>query len=349
MKQLLDATQSDWKKEQRSLRARFIAATSEAIASHHQSVTAWSAEMHSAMPGIQWDAGTVELGFGSIPRRLGAGGQQWEELDVLLNRRHTAVLGDPGAGKTTTLRRLAHHVAQEPDRAVGDDFRFVVLVVCRDEPWKDLSLHRSICTKLGITGRLAGDLDDPDTRLYQLLNAGAIVLIDGLDEVPAQHRIELEREIVRLGRHLHGGKVVLSCRSADFESLEGFDIAEIQPLAPAQIREVVFTVLGEADAQAFYEAVQRPGHPAADLANRPLFLAQMTAIFATHGTIPDRPSDLCDAITRLVIQEWDEKRRVRRSSKYAEFSLTEKRQFLADLAFALIRRDLLRFEASRVW
>ncbi len=278
------------------------------------------------------------------------GGRECDELDVLFTNSHVAVLGDPGAGKTTTLRNLARHVALEPEVDENDPFKFVVLVVCRDEDWRTDDLYDVIGAKVGVTGKLAADLDNPESRIREVLNAGALVLIDGLDEVPSAQRVRLEQSVMSLGRHLVGGKVIVSCRSADYVTLlSGFEPAEILPLSDKQIARVAEDLLGADAAEAFDEAMhQRPGNPVAELTNRPLFLAQMLAIYRRRGTIPERPVDLYAELTRLIIQEWDEQRGVHRSSKYDDFGVDAKRNLLADLALDLVHRQLIRFDESQL-
>lgn len=343
LQQLIRSTESEWDREQKKLHERYVDATTQAIASHHTSVVSWSNEAHSYLSGIESQAPTIELSFNSIPRRFGSKGQILDELDLLTVDQHVAVLGDPGAGKTTTLRRLAGHVAHESEQATGDDFRFAVLVVCRDERFDQKSLHEAIGAKVGISHSLARDLDDADTRLVQLLETGALVIIDGLDEVPSKHRVKLEKEIGELARHMRTGKIVVSCRSADYVPIEGLQAAEIQPFTGEQIQAAATALLETEDVDEFFAALQHANQSTADLASRPLFLAQMVAIFNAQGTIPERPSDLSEALIRLIIQEWDEKRRVRRKSRYAQFTPPEKRRFLSDLALELIRADLIRF------
>ena len=72
----------------------------------------------------------------------------------------------------------------------------------------------------------------------------------------------------------------------------------------------------------------------------------MVVIYLRQATIPDRPVELYDAITRLVLESWDAHRGVRRESSYASFGVDEKRRFLADVALELFRRDLIRFDET---
>lgn len=334
-------------RDRRRITERLEEVTAEALAIQHQAVASWSEEAHTHFAGVRNRAPTIELTFSSLPRRFGTGGgEQLDELDVLVAEHHITVLGDPGAGKTTTLRRLARYVTQAPEQATGDDFRFVVLVVCRDERFDKESLFQVVGSKVGLSDSLAEDLDDPRTWLYKLLDAGALLIIDGLDEVPGAQRVDLERAITELGRHLSRGRIIVSCRSADYMPLEGFQIAEILPLSDNQIREMTAALLEDGDVEAFHAQLRKSHQSSVDLANRPLFLGQLIQIYNAQGTIPQRATDLQEAIVRLIIQEWDEQRRVHRASEYAQFIPTQKQRFLSDLALDLLRNDLITFSEA---
>ena len=344
LSKVIDLSQPEWKRTQQGLRQRLKEEVPRGVAEHHNSVVQWCQEVHTASFGpLAVDAPTVELAFRQVPRRLGVGGKELDELDILCEPSHMAVLGDLGSGKTTTLRRLAKTVALEPSSAPDDNWRFVVLVVCREERWDKAGLYEVIGKAVGITGPLYKQLDNAQSRVRQVLEAGCLVLIDGLDEVPLRYRADLDRDITQLGRHLQISKVVVSCRSANYAApLPGFETAEIRPLGPDQVKQLVRGLLGEDEAAVFYSALVE--HPAGELANRPLFLTYLAAIYKRRGVIPERPTEIYEAIVRLVIQEWDEQRGVHRVSTWAGFGVDDKRHFLADLALELTRQESFRFE-----
>lgn len=330
-----------WGSDETELSQRFETAVADAVARHHAYVVNWSSEFHTLEGRRDAHADTVGLRFATIPRRLrsaDAVAGELDESDLIVDPRHVAITGDPGSGKTTTLRRVANQITTEAPTGAADDFQFAVLVVCREERWDKATLVELLSSRVGIAGKLADDLDDPLGRLVDVLNLGAIVLIDGVDEVGSTHRQDLMASIEQMGRHLTNAKLLVTCRSADYRHLEGFTEAEILPLSTVQIRAAVENVLGD-EAEEFYDTIESPEHPAMELAQRPLFLSQMAVIYRLQGEVPRRPSDLCHSIVQLVLRDWDEQRRVRRKSQYAGFSVHEKERFLADLSLELLRSD----------
>lgn len=113
-------------KDRAALLSRIKSANESAQASHHINVVSWSQQVHE-LGHVSRVNGPIPLSFGTIPRRLGIGaGESLDEDDLLLRDSHIAVLGDAGAGKTTTLRRIAGMIATTP--SFSDLFDRVVLV-----------------------------------------------------------------------------------------------------------------------------------------------------------------------------------------------------------------------------
>ncbi|MDW3216732.1 MAG: NACHT domain-containing protein [Ilumatobacteraceae bacterium] len=344
---VLPAWQDRKGRDRRRERGRFIDAVGGRLAMHHVEVVRWCEESHlpSSLVHLPTDAPTIGLHLRSIPRRLGgAGSPALEELELLFDEGDFAVLGDPGAGKTTTLRRLAREVALEAPSGDPDWFQFVILIVCRERDWRG-GLYPVLADITGVKERVAALVDDPEIEIRHLLAQGALILVDGLDEVKSNHRSRLEMQLVQLTRGLTNSKMIVSCRSAAYaESLGAhFKPVEILPLTGTQIRAAVAGWLSAEEAERFHEAVAAQGGAAAELADRPLFLAHMVTAFKRQGAVPDRRVDLCRTIVRLVLQDWDETRSVQRSSAYAGFGPDEKMEMLSEVAYQLYQDDLIRF------
>ena len=75
--------------------------------------------------------------------------------------------------------------------------------------------------------------------------------------------------------------------------------------------------------------------PYSDTALRPLNLAHLCALFERNGEIPRKPKTVYRKIVNLLIEEWDEQRNIKRESKFSQFTLDRKFDFLCHLSYYL--------------
>lgn len=295
---------------------------------------------------------TVPLALRDLPRRFQSGsvaGRQLREADLLAETANFALLGDPGAGKTTTIKRLARLILCEPPVDADDIWAFPVVVMCRERDWEHSSLEDQLAELLHVPATLPDSMEETVDRrdlVHALLDEGpAILFVDGLDEMPTSARKRLERDLERLIDRATLTRVIVSCRSGDYRHLDGFNVVELCPLNDRQIDAVAGRALPD-DEGAFLRALR--GSPLADLASRPLFLAQLIVVYRNSGgAIPDQPISLYRLITRLLLQDWDEQRRIARPSEYARFQVDDKLEFLSALSYELtVERQTIRFRTD---
>ncbi len=149
-----------------------------------------------------------------------------------------ALLGQPGAGKSTTLRRLA------ADRAAA----------ALEQPAAPLPILVNLGAWTGgedLAAFLAVQAPGVGAAAAALAQAGRLILLlDGLNEVPTAQRAAKGAALrAFLGTLPAVSPVVVSCRADDYvDDLDlGFDTLTLQPLSPQRVRDVLVHWLTRAD------------------------------------------------------------------------------------------------------
>ncbi|MBI3423592.1 MAG: SUMF1/EgtB/PvdO family nonheme iron enzyme [Acidobacteria bacterium] len=190
--------------------------------------------------------------------------KRFEDAVAEINRLKRAVLlGEPGAGKTTTLFKLAADLDQ---RARQDAAAPLPLLI---------QLKKWIDPAQTLRDFIAAELGDLGGRLDELLQTRrAALLLDGLNELPAAQHAAKYAEVKRfLATHQHPALLaVVSCRVLDYDQVElGFDRLNITPLDPPRIRQFVtgylpnagetlfWRLAGGAEVRATWDAWQKAG------------------------------------------------------------------------------------------
>jgi hypothetical protein len=140
--------------------------------------------------------------------------------------RRLAVLGEPGAGKSFSLQRIAVEYAQQ---ALQDaDAPVPLLLPLGFWTQDDMPLAEFIATQLGPLGRHFTVLRDRQR---------AVLMLDGLNEIPPGQRAAKIEQIKALARDERFVSVIVSCREKDFtgDCRLPFDTLLLQPLKPSQI------------------------------------------------------------------------------------------------------------------
>ena len=145
-------------------------------------------------------------------------------LDAYRKVSRVALLGAPGAGKSTTLRKLAVQLA----RAAESNPDAPLPVLAALGKWTDDKLLGQFLTQ---TVGFAVERLGKARRL--------VLLLDGLNEVPTLHRAEKAQKVRELCEGLpKSTKMLVSCRREDYTGdLDlGLDTLTLEPLSPQQVR-----------------------------------------------------------------------------------------------------------------
>ena len=249
------------------------------------------------------------------------------------------ILGDPGSGKTTTLKYIAYKIFYD-DTFFQTKFKFPLLIRL-----KELKENETLIEKLANALGVYIEIPESDVQInkYEILLTAIIhtinklqclILLDGFDEIQFQSlKNEVLTDIENLSVNSEETSFILTCRSADFYyNISNFSIYEIKQLEKKQVIEFVKNWLKNEDkSRKLIKKIYNS--PYQYYAIKPLTLAHLCAIYERTGTIPGKPILLYKKYTELVLLEWDKQNRVKRESKYLEFDNETKLRFLSHLAY----------------
>lgn len=291
-------------------------------------------ELKDSFVELSLDVGLTRHGPDKNARRVAGLTDVYESIG------HVAILGRPGAGKTTSLQRIAAMILEDwhaGKRGVP------ILVRLRDLREKS-TLFNHILGTLGIHLRVPPRVPVDLRRAWEqraaiayLTSVSAQLLVDGLDEVQLSLRTEVERQLRDLALAPGDHRLYLTCRTADFHvSLAGVQSYTIRPLTAQQVKDFARRWLGD-KAEAFLAAVKENPYTGTEVV--PLTLAHLCAIYEREGELPPRPIEVYEKIVSLLIDQWDRQRNIHRTSKYATFVQRKKERFLQAIAFELAMND----------
>lgn len=338
------------------------------LAGHMNLVTNWSKTISfTELRGAKELLGAfVPLDLYVYPLRIRASPHervQTVSLTELFNpslSEHIVLMGQPGAGKTTSVKYFCNKLLFD-EHFLADRYDFPLLLQLRsvnkpsphpsaeDKAPTDV-LISPLLEALGFSpSALTQQLPD-DTpaqgRLRTLLltqilvhvlnSVQALVVLDGFDEILSPIARDLViTEFRNLCEAVSHSTFLLTSRTGEFTyHVHNAASYELKPLSPTQIAEFGSKWLGDQHrAVDFVRAVR--SSPFADTAIKPLSLAHLCAIYERVGRIPDKPKTVYRRVINLLLQEWDEQRSVVRKSRYANFETDRKFDFLCHLAFEL--------------
>jgi predicted NACHT family NTPase len=246
-------------------------------------------------------------------------------LEAIARHKLLMILGRPGAGKTTFLKRLAMWCA------AGEQFADRVPVFVTLKEFADSSHHIELLNFIGNAD-----------AMQQVLNAGrAFVLLDGLDEVQAAEHDRVLAEIRNFARNYDQNTIIITGRIAAREYIfEQFTEVEMADFNGEQIADFVrkwFKLKNPKQAKLFLERLET-SEPIQELANNPLLLTLLCLEFEEASDFPASRAELYQRGLNVLLTKWDGQRGIKRDVVYQKLSTKRKESLLAELAFYTFER-----------
>ena len=290
----------------------------------------------------------IDLYISPIKLRI----DQKEEIDQIKsseilsnNLQNIVLLGQPGAGKTTTSKKIFIDLVNK-ETETYKTFNFPIVVRLKElnslKNVSDYVLLETILGKMGVRIESLMSDEDGESRIFEHIfkdfieRLSVLLIIDGYDELASMKLKKIVLENLRLlSSYITNSKFILTSRSADFDAhIEGAREFEICPLSSSQIKEFIIKWMDtELKAMALHEQLQQS--PYWDTAIKPLTLAHLCALFERNNSIPDQPKSIYQKIITLLLEDWSNQRSIQRISKYATFTPERKMDYLSRFSYEL--------------
>ena len=323
------------------------------ISSHIKYVNNWSKDVYFRDLGAsskELNSIYVNLNYFLTPKDcefIKCSIKKVELHDIFKNdAKHTVILGQPGSGKTTTMKYISQQIIHS-ETFYPEQFNFPLVIRLRTlsnvEKKDQLCgiLFDKIINIIGLRVNKSTDDDEQfvrhhlkDSSLRFIDKLEVLIILDGFDEiVPLENKESILKEIEELVLHLSNSKVILTSRSGDFPyKIDNTAIFEIAPLSKKQIIKLSQKWLkSTAKCKDFLKKINES--PFKDSSIRPLTISHLCAIYERYGDIPEKPKTIYRKILNLLIEDWDEQRNVKRVSRLGSFDPDRKTDFLSNLAY----------------
>ncbi|QLE42250.1 NACHT domain-containing NTPase [Nostoc sp. C052] len=238
------------------------------------------------------------------------------------------ILGKPGAGKTTFLKRIAMQCNSE--RFLADCVPiFITLKEFAEEPKQPSLLHY-------INHQLARhDISDKKIAETLLRQGRAILLLDGLDEVRQADHVRVLNEIRNFSTQYDANSFVMTCRIAANEyKFEHFTEVEIADFDDQQITDFVTRWFQNKDSIKAQKLIQKlqENQRIKELATNPLLLTLLCLLFGESTNFPSNRSELYQEGIDVLLKKWDGMRSIERDQVYQKLSHKRKADLLSQIA-----------------
>lgn len=256
-------------------------------------------------------------------------------IDIANECERLIVLGDPGIGKSTFLRKVGLE-ALKGEQGSYKHQQIPVFLELKLFNSPDLDLEACIAAEFETCGF-------PSSKGFTkkaLKQGRLLILFDGLDEVPADNLDNVIHKIQALVDRYSKNRFIASCRIAAYHTFfKRVNTVAIAEFDNEQIKKFITNWFSsELDqqsqtAQQCWELLQKPENKGAkELAQSPLLLTFLCMVYNKSLTVPSSRHTLYEDALNILLKEWASEKRVGRGQIYEGFHTDLEKQLLAKIA-----------------
>ncbi|MBW4579785.1 MAG: NACHT domain-containing protein [Tildeniella nuda ZEHNDER 1965/U140] len=252
------------------------------------------------------------------------------------------VLGGPGVGKSTFLRKVGLEALKRKNGALQHECVPVFLKL-QDFNSKEIAIVDLIVKEFETCG-----FPEPKKFTDAALEKGKLlILLDGLDEVPTENVDYVIAEIGNLVDRYSNNRFIASCRIAAYKGgFQRFKDLAMAAFDDTQIEEFIrhwFRSEPEIATQCWDLLKQSESAAAKELAQTPLLLTLLCVVYDESQDFPKNRAALYGEALDVLLKKWSAEKRLKRDPIYRELSPELEQLLLADIAHTTFLGDELFF------
>ena len=278
--------------------------------------------------------------------------QRQDGMRVANNEQYLMVLGGPGVGKSTFLRKIGLEALKGEEGNFEHECTPVFLELKRftEEP---VDIEAWITDEFKICG-----YPYPEQWAESKLEAGELlILFDGLDEAPKPNVNNIINKITDFVHQYSQNRFIVSCREGAYSGgFTDFAKVEMADFDDSQIQDYINNWFASASnrktktAQQCWRALNASEHKAIKaLAQNPLSLALLCAVYETSQEFPSNQAILYEKILNIFLKKWPAEKLVRRDPPVSSYlTIPTVKELLSEIAAENFKADRLVFSEDEL-
>ncbi len=263
-----------------------------------------------------------------------------EGLKVAHEKQYLMVLGSPGAGKSTFLRRMG----LEALKGKKGKFKYAcipVFIELKTFKSGDINIENEIAEEFRICG-----FPSHDAFTAKALEQGKLlILLDGLDEVPTARMNEAIQQIQNFVDLYNKNRFIASCRVAAYRhNFRRFTDVAIAEFDDTQIENFITNWFSSSPdtGQDCWQKLNKEEYKAAkELTQTPLLLTLVCLLYQHSRKFPNNRSTLYERALRVLLEEWAAEKGIPHDELYKGLDTKRKEMMLSKIAHDAFQADRL--------
>jgi hypothetical protein len=266
--------------------------------------------------------------------------QKQEGLKVANDKQYLMVLGGPGAGKSTFLRRMGLE-ALKGKKGKFQHACIPVFIELKKFNTGEINIDKEIAEEF----RICGFPSHEEFTAKALEQGKLLILLDGLDEVPTERMNEAILQIQNFVDLHDQNRFITSCRvAAPRHNFRRFTDVEMADFDDAQIEKFITNWFRSEPqtGQDCWQKLNNDEHRSAkELTQTPLLLTLVCLLYQRSRKFPTNRATLYERALRVLLEEWTAEKGIPHEDIYRGLDTKRKEMMLSEIAHHAFQADRL--------